>query len=372
MKVKDVMETNVISVKPDETIGSALSKMKKNKLNQLPVIGKRPEGMLLLKKIITKDLDPAGTKVTNVTSQMTPVSKEDDIVRAAELIILSGQRALPVVENENVIGIISETDILKVADRFNLDLIAEDIMTMCEYAGKDDDIGKIKKIMVYHNVSRVPIVDGGKIIGVVSTLDLVDVALGRKETLEGGLRRKASKEMVPVEKTPASSVMSEAVVISKSAVITEIAEKLLSYEEVFVEEGGISVVTPKDIIELVAKGVQKGAYVQITNLKGEDPLAVAKIEEKAAELTKKIGHMADIQSFVIHVDRHDKGGKPRYDVRTRLFISSSGLFVSKASGWDLVTLVQEAVDKLEREILKKHDIIAHHEKAKKSKGRLRD
>lgn len=370
MKVKDIMTTNVIYVTPDETVSSALAKMKKSNLHQLPVIDKDLEGVLLLKKIVTKDINAANTKVSALTSQATPANPEDDIRRAAELIILSGQRALPVVERNKLIGIISETDIMRAIGPMDVNYKTQDVMSPCEYVSKDDDIGKVKKMMSYNNVSRVPVVEDGRIVGVVGTLDLVDLIL-RKEPMRGGGKQQGTKEIISIDKTPVDSVMKQPKIVEKTTRVKKLAELLFSNGEVFVEDNGrIYVITPKDLVELVAKGSQAGAYVQITNLKDEDPLVVAKMQEKAAEFIKKIGHLAQIQSFVIHIDRHEKGGKPRYDIRVRVL--TPFLFVSKSSGWNLVSITQEAIDNLEREVMKKHDRTAHHEKAKKSKELMRE
>ncbi|MBI2076714.1 MAG: CBS domain-containing protein [Candidatus Aenigmarchaeota archaeon] len=370
MKVRDIMTANVVSATPDEIVSSALSKMKKYGLHQLPVIEKELHGMLLLKKIVTKDIDAANTKVNALMSQTTAASPEDDIRRAAELVILSGQRALPVVERNKVIGIISETDIMRAIGQMAVSYKTQDVMSPCEYVSKDDNIGKVKKVMTYNNVSRVPVVEDGRIIGVVGTLDLVDLIL-RKEPMRGGARQGGTKEIISIDKTSVESIMKNAVTIDKTSRLEKVAELLFKNEEVFVEDNGrICVITPKDLVELVASS-KAGAYVQITNLKGEDPLVVAKMQEKAAELVKKIGHMANIQSFVIHIDKHEKGGKPRYDIRAR-FLSSYGMFVSKSSGWDLVSITQDAIDNLEREVLKRHDRVAHHERAKKSKELMRE
>jgi ribosome-associated translation inhibitor RaiA len=227
--------------------------------------------------------------------------------------------------------------------------------------------------MAYRNVSRVPVIEKGSITGVVGTLELVDIML-RREPMRGGglLKEKGTKEMISIDRTPVTSVMKTATPIDKLTFVKDAAELLSAEEEVFIEDGGrFYVLTHKDVVELITKErktkERKGIYVQISNLGEIDAFTNAKIEKKIAEFVQKIGRMMDLQSFVIHVERHEKQGKKiKYSIRTR-FLTPIGLFVSRSWGWNLATVFQDAIDNLEREILKKHEKIARHERGKRLK-----
>lgn len=373
MIVKDLMNSDVFTVSPRDTISSALVKMKEKKLHQLAVVdGNELQGMLVLKKIVTRDIDPSTTKVEALMVPSTTLAADADVKKAAEKLLISGSRALPVMEGGKLIGILSETDLMRAADKFNLDYRVEEIMNECAFVSAGDDVGKVKKTMAYHNVSRVPVTKDWKIIGVVGTLNLIDLIL-RREPMRGGGRGQSSKKIIPIDKTPVTSVLQNAAMVNKGKTINEIAPLLLTSEEVFVEDGGrFFVITPKDVAELIAKGREPGIYVQIANLGDVDPLTNAKIEKNVTEFVQKTSRMTTLQSFVLHVERHEKqGSKIKCSVRARA-MTPLGLFVSRSWGWDLVTVFHDTIDKLEREIMKKHDKIAKHERAKLSKKMMRE
>ena len=99
----------------------------------------------------------------------------------------------------------------------------------------------------------------------------------------------------------------------------------------------------------------KNVYVDIENIKDESDFEVNKVHKSAEELIKKIGHMTDIEFLKIHVKKHKKAGpKIKYGIHTQIS-SSIGLFESTGEGWELVTASQEALDKLEKEVMKKYE-----------------
>ncbi len=374
MIVKDLMNTSVISVLPDDSISAALSKMKQNRVHQLPVIDKELKGILVLKKIITKDIDPSLTKVGSLMLPATVLSPEMDVRGAAEKILLSGFRALPVVKNDIVIGVLSETDLMRAVGGMNLKYDVDSIRVECDVASVNDDLGRVKKIMAYKNVSRVPVIKNGRIVGSVESMNLIDILM-KKEPMQGGglLKEKGTKEKISIDKTLVTSVMKDATIVDNKTPITKAAELLATKEELFVEDSGrFYVITPKDVTELIAKGEVEGVYVQIANLGDVDAMTNAKIENNVTKFVQKMGRIIqNLHSFVVHVERHEKGGRTRYDIRTRL-LTPMGLYVSKSTGWKLLDVFQDVMNNLEREILKKHGKMMKREEAKKAKQMRRE
>ncbi len=265
----------------------------------------------------------------------------------------NGVRALPVMEGGKIVGILSETDVLKSLAN-SLDTGAEigGIKSKFVYAKRDDNIGKIKHLMLNENVSRIPIVEDGSVIGVVSTLDMIK-ALEAKTGFESRAKTRdpGFKEKKRVEELKAEIVMSNAVTVKKSSKIKRVIELLQNNEQVILEDGEIGVITPKDVMELFLSKPSKQAYVQVTGMQEED---AAFRDEMDFITTKFVQKMAksfrDIQGLFVHVEKHGKhGAKPKYSIRTR-FITEHGIFVSSSTGWGPLETVQDAFRKLEKEI----------------------
>ena len=103
-----------------------------------------------------------------------PHEKLPVIMNKLELFHITG---MPVVEKGLLVGIISATDILKVAQAGGIqDVLVEDVMTTeAEVASvlKTDSAISAAKIMVDKGVNRLPVVENRKVIGIVTRDDII-------------------------------------------------------------------------------------------------------------------------------------------------------------------------------------------------------
>jgi CBS domain-containing protein len=90
----------------------------------------------------------------------------------------SGCPGIPVVDEQSeVIGIVSMCDILKAAEKgSDLDKITvEQIMSKSPLtADRDTSLEDLSKIMFENNYSVIPIVNGKKLVGIVSAREIID------------------------------------------------------------------------------------------------------------------------------------------------------------------------------------------------------
>jgi CBS domain-containing protein len=358
MKVEDIMIKDLRYVSSGDYISKALGMMKSNRIHQLLVIDdNKLSGILELRKIVTKDMDPKITKVRTLMSNSPVLKKHENIEKCAELLLSSGFRAIPVVDKGKVVGIISETDIITFADDFiDTNKDASEISSKCIYAEKTDNMGKIRKLMLEKNISRIPIVDKERVIGVVETLDLIKLLEGteRMDARGGKLKEAGSKEKIGINAMPAESLMSQPVVVSGGKNIKDIVNLLQKYEEVIIQNGNTCIVTPKDILEMIVSKPKKGVYVQITGMQQESAEFQARTDKTVEEFVQKMGRMIkNIDYLFIHVERMTKGGKVKYSIRIR-FMTPVGMFISHAWGWHPIDVMQASFNKLQKEIMKKH------------------
>ncbi|MBI4018235.1 MAG: CBS domain-containing protein [Candidatus Aenigmarchaeota archaeon] len=377
MEVSVIMTKNVITCERGDTLNTALAKMKKYNIHRLPVVeGKNVLGLLELKNVVTKDIDIQSTKVENYITSASTASPEHDLQKVIELLLNSGLRAVPVTDKGNLVGIVSESDVVRVASKLmNTKKTCGDIAVKCEYVSRSDSVGKVKKIMFNKNVSRVPVLDGQKVIGIVGTMDMIKLSEGKeKMEMRGRTKERGVSEKMTTEKAGVESFMHDAAVLQGNAPLEKALELLQKNEEVIITNGDIGIITPKDILELLVSGPKKQVYVQITGLHGESSEVVAGLDEATTRFVQKIGRMIDgIQYLFVHVERqNDHGGgdrKIRYVMRARIG-TPLGLFVSHSMGWKPLDVAQDVLGKLEREIMKSYGKMQKHQRAKKS-GQMR-
>jgi len=116
-------------------------------------------------------LEAKGTRVITVV--------EDSLLVDAMAIFFANKvgSLLVVDKYDNILGIVAPNDILKVVHK-NLDKVPQmqvrDVMIRdLIVATPDDDLDYIQNIMTENRVRHIPILDGGKLIGLVSIGDVV-------------------------------------------------------------------------------------------------------------------------------------------------------------------------------------------------------
>ena len=116
MEIKDIMTQSVVSIDPNESVEVAARTMSRHNIGALPVCtnGKLC-GMLTDRDIVTRCLaanrQPANTQVRQVmTEQVTSVRPDMDTGAAAHLMGRLQIRRLPVVENGKLCGMVSLGD----------------------------------------------------------------------------------------------------------------------------------------------------------------------------------------------------------------------------------------------------------------------
>ena len=115
--VKEAMKTNLAKVEPNMTVLEAAQLMKKRKIGNVIIVEKKqPIGILtesdILKKVVAEGNSAKDAIVKDVMS--TPIIIIDPYVSLEEAMKTMGKcnvRRLPVIENNELIGIITQKDI---------------------------------------------------------------------------------------------------------------------------------------------------------------------------------------------------------------------------------------------------------------------
>ena len=119
MEIKDIMTRNVITIDPGENVEVAARTMNQFNIGALPVCRNgKLTGVLTDRDIVTRCLAagrlPANTRVRQVmTEQVTAVSPNMETGVAAHLMGRLQIRRLPVVENGRLCGMVSLGDLAK-------------------------------------------------------------------------------------------------------------------------------------------------------------------------------------------------------------------------------------------------------------------
>ncbi len=140
MLVKDVMNKNVVVAKSEVTIREASKVMSKYKIGSLvvlkdnDVIGIITEGDIM--ESVANDHNPDSTSVEKIMSQkVLTVDPEDTIENAADIMVQNKIKKLPVMENGKLRGIITASDIVVVEPKLIQSIASLISMKIPGYSG---------------------------------------------------------------------------------------------------------------------------------------------------------------------------------------------------------------------------------------------
>lgn len=120
LRVKDLMARNIITIQAEDSIIKAASVMDENGVSSVVVKeGNKFSGMIternIISRVVSKGLDPQKIKVSEVMSTpLITISPDATIEEAARKMRDNKIRRLLVEENHQKIGIIAESDIVRV------------------------------------------------------------------------------------------------------------------------------------------------------------------------------------------------------------------------------------------------------------------
>lgn len=120
MLVKDVMNQKVISVSPEEPVSFASRLLGRSNIGALPVCSTdgRLKGIVTDRDIVLRCVaagsDPETTAVNEIMSRsVLTASPMDDLKKLSEMMSAAQIRRLPVVDNGKLVGIVSLCDLAR-------------------------------------------------------------------------------------------------------------------------------------------------------------------------------------------------------------------------------------------------------------------
>lgn len=199
MKVKEIMSSPILAVKPADPVAHAKNLMLRHKVKRLVVIDRgKPVGMLAMRDIAERlsrgssiwrrrpidDIPIARVMHKGVIS----ISTGTELSKAATLMLKHGISSLVVVDGDDVVGLVTKTDLVRffaesvVGQAKVGDLMSRDLVTVA----RGHSLAHVVELMEKHDVSRVVVVEGMRPIGIITE---TDVAFSQLERPDEGKER---------------------------------------------------------------------------------------------------------------------------------------------------------------------------------------
>jgi CBS domain-containing protein len=124
---------------------------------------------------VHQDLKEGSTMIARdiMTRKVCTIQPEASAQEAAQLLDQMRISGLPVVDEDGkIIGIVTEADIISKVDREGL-LVADIMSHEVIFVDEETLVSEIAMLLTDRKIKRVPVVNDGKLVGIVSRADIV-------------------------------------------------------------------------------------------------------------------------------------------------------------------------------------------------------
>lgn len=372
-----VMNENPEIVSSDQRLSQAKSKMEKMGVRAIPVVSEDDElqGVIGYRDLIRHiQFNPKNTNLSKVMHQPPQFDRDDSLVDLCDLRINSGRKMLVFTEGDKLRGVIGDPEFL---EAFNNTDEIENAKTgrLCtrelHLTYEDDSLDEARHMMLDNSISRLPVLDTkNNLTGILHSTDLLRTMISREAPQSGGTSGDRSgneaymaggDEKESLNQVPVSELMQRMVTTTEEHMDGDEAVDLMREQEtgeiLFVEDNyPEAILTVKDLIEYV-KDLRASDTVLVQLIGVDVPEEKAALHEKIRkQLRGSLGRKLDRpEELSVHVKKSEKDGKKhRYEFNVKLH-SEYGVTTVKEEGWEMLDVLDEALNELNTQIRKKKE-----------------
>jgi CBS domain-containing protein len=144
LKVSKIMKKSVVTVLPSVTVSHVAKIMTNNKIGSVIVVDSRgrPTGIVTdddIVGLIAEGKSPSRVKVSNLKKKrLISVLPNEDVMKVARLMIKTGYKRMPVIESGKLVGIVSEKEILLISPEI-IEILSERLRARVDMVAQPDE-----------------------------------------------------------------------------------------------------------------------------------------------------------------------------------------------------------------------------------------
>jgi predicted transcriptional regulator/ribosome-associated translation inhibitor RaiA len=301
------------------------------------------------------------------------VSPQDSLSKVAKLMITSGINQLPVFSDEKLVGIVTDDAVIQgaILGKWGNTKI-EELMTKKPYViEQDESVGAALNLFREHGISHAPVVNDGNLVGIISTQNVISSIFQPKQrqTVGDTVGEKAAVLSISVKgimSKPVITVLPETLL--KDAVETMRKNDISSL--VIISKGRpTGILTKRDILEPIAEMEQPKQKItvqfSVKNVEIDDiqrNFIMGDFEVFANKYQKTL----EEGTLFVYMKTHGTNYKEQQLIHCRLqFRTRKGSFFSSSEGYGVEATFRVALDRLERQLLRSQELAHEPEYAKR-------
>ncbi|CUR52198.1 CBS domain-containing protein [Nitrosotalea devaniterrae] len=308
--------------------------------------------------ISTRDLlsakDVEHMKVKPLLRKIQPLTTSDTVEKAAAILSHYRMRSVPIVEGNQILGVVNIKDIVELLHKQNLKWIPiNDILTPEPITVKSNDsLATARKIMITRKIDHLPVIKGDKVSHVMTSMHLLQV-VKPGEKIGMGLRgidakKKYESEIGNIGSTRIPNLDTH---VPLSAVIESMLKNDASCCLLTLWDHVHGIVTYKDIINILESKIPSEVPLYIVGLP-EDYSSAEVVKTKFDKIIRNLRKVyPEVESAKASIKTvHNPSSKqPHYDVGVRI-ITPYKTYNYAESGWDLSKIFDTLGSKVVRNL----------------------
>lgn len=361
-EIQDLMHGRVSVFNPDDMASKVLGELKETGRYEAAVASEDGIGLITVRDLLGVS-QPAQTRVDGIWKIIGSVSPRDEVMDVVWAMVRNNVRAIPVVEDGKVVGIVSQVDVTSalgdvselsgtpVKGLMRTPVISLDI---------DERISYARRLMLEKGFSHIPIVEYNRLVGIVTAKDIVHTFI------------------TPISKTTTGARVGEKVVRFPGMVIgimdrhpltVGADDSALEVARGLRDQGKsacvvtdrrraiLGIITPRELLApLLRFREEEELPVYIVGLSGtglEESVAEEKVRRVVERSMKIHPHINEVSVRV--KQSKTRGTQIRYEATARV-LSAEEQFIAEEEGWDLLEVFDKLCDTLDKALKKsKHE-----------------
>lgn len=203
MKVREVMTTKVIAVDKDESLKRVLDLMEKHGITKIPVLDDKKFFGLVTDNVIAyklgsirkRSVTASRLHASSVTEkQVNTISAEDEVKNILKSVGEPGPTMLPVVEKGKLIGVVTKADLLPLVKSENQlhSIMQRKVRTVTP----DDRVIHARRMMITEDIARLPVLEQKKLVGIISDIEIAFALASLKKSFSLGKQKHHLDELL--------------------------------------------------------------------------------------------------------------------------------------------------------------------------------
>jgi len=108
-----------------------------------------------------------------MTNGAETVSSRDTLRTAADLMARGGFRRVPVVDDGKLVGIVSDRDVRAHSGYLDITRVTAAMTSELKTVTPEMTVEDAARLMIHHKIGGLPVVENGDLIGIITTTDIL-------------------------------------------------------------------------------------------------------------------------------------------------------------------------------------------------------